>query len=287
MDGGQGVDALVGGQGKDTYYVDMPGDRVTEEASAGVDLVNSSATRYTLGNNLEDLTIVGWGLDGTGNSAANTLTGNGLGNKLNGGSGEDILYGLEGADTLMGAIQDDYLYGGMDNDTLLGGSGEDYLDGQDGNDTLNGGLGFDSYKDWSGSNTYVFQFKESLFADPDLIDGFSVGKDKIDLLSATGGALAKPVSLTRAADTESFGLSLADLNHIFADANGGQAGNQPLGVNSAVIVETYGYSNLYVIVNDGTPGFQAGTDLVINAATFEQFQELPPVGVVGVDLFFA
>ncbi|BBL76190.1 calcium-binding protein [Methylomagnum ishizawai] len=283
LDGGQGIDTLVGGNGDDTYYVDTPGDIVVEEASAGLDVVNSSAKTYTLGDNIEQLAIIGNGLDGTGNSLKNTLSGNGLGNKLYGGRGEDILYGSYGDDTLKGGISDDFLYGGGDNDILMGETAKDYLDGQGGNDKLNGGPGQDSYSDWSGANTYIFQFKESLLSAPDIIDGFSVGEDKIDLLSVSGGALAKPVAFTRAADQD-FSPSLASINQVFADANGKLAGNQPLGLNSAAVVDIGGYYNAYVVVNDNTPGFQADTDLVFKMATFG---DLPPVGVVGVDLFFA
>ena len=53
-----GADTLIGGEGNDTYVVDNIGDVVTEAASAGTDLVQSSVT-YTLGTNLENLTLTG------------------------------------------------------------------------------------------------------------------------------------------------------------------------------------------------------------------------------------
>ncbi len=53
-----------------------PVTSVTEASDAGTDLVNSSIT-YTLGSNVENLTLTGSAnINGTGNSLANTLTGN-------------------------------------------------------------------------------------------------------------------------------------------------------------------------------------------------------------------
>jgi hypothetical protein len=75
---------------------------------------------FTLIDGLENLTFTGTGaFAGTGNGAANTLTG---------GVGNDTLQGLDG------------------NDRLLGGTnGNDWLEGGAGLDTLTGGLGADTF----------------------------------------------------------------------------------------------------------------------------------------------
>ena len=58
LSGGAGVDTMLGGAGDDTYVVDDVGDVVTEQANAGIDTVQSSLT-YTLGANVENLTLTG------------------------------------------------------------------------------------------------------------------------------------------------------------------------------------------------------------------------------------
>ena len=56
--------------------VDATGDVVTEQAGEGTDTVQSGVT-YTLGANVENLTLTGTGaINATGNALDNTLTGN-------------------------------------------------------------------------------------------------------------------------------------------------------------------------------------------------------------------
>src|SRR4029450_10659315 len=102
--GGGGADSMNGGTGNDIYEVDESGDKVSEtSASGGTDRVDSSIT-YTLGSNLENLTLAnGRTIDGTGNSLNNSITG---------GDGDNVLSGLVGNDTLAGADGDDQLLGG-------------------------------------------------------------------------------------------------------------------------------------------------------------------------------
>ncbi|NGZ07167.1 MAG: calcium-binding protein [Magnetococcales bacterium] len=84
-----------------------------EEADAGVDLVQSSIN-WTLGDNLENLTLTGDGiLNGIGNALDNRLIGNGSDNTLEGKIGQDTLDGGAGADVLIG---------GRGNDTYIVGS---------------------------------------------------------------------------------------------------------------------------------------------------------------------
>jgi Ca2+-binding RTX toxin-like protein len=98
LDGGAGADTLAGGAGDDTYVVDNAADVVTENANEGIDTVRSSLS-WTLGGNLENLTLLGAAaINGTGNVLNNLLLGNAANNVLNGGLGSDTLTGGAGSD---------------------------------------------------------------------------------------------------------------------------------------------------------------------------------------------
>ncbi len=127
LDGGSGNDTMRGGAGNDTYVVNSSGDSVVENLNEGNDTVQASVP-YTLGNNVENLTLTGTGnINGTGNALDNTITGN---------AGNNRLSGLGGADTILA---------GAGNDTLLASV-------NDGNDQYDGGTGTDTY-DLSGTST--------------------------------------------------------------------------------------------------------------------------------------
>ena len=69
---------------------------------SGIDTVQSKVN-YTLGTNLENLTLL---------SAGHIGTGNGDGNVLTGSTGADTLIGLDGNDTLDGGAGSNQLIGG-------------------------------------------------------------------------------------------------------------------------------------------------------------------------------
>ena len=125
LDGGGGADRMIGGAGNDTYYVDNSADVVVEAAGGGTDTVMASAT-FVLGGEVENLTLTGAGaVNGTGNSAINTISGNSGSNTLNGAGGDDTLNGNAGNDSLNGGAGDDTIDGGAGADTMAGGAGDD------------------------------------------------------------------------------------------------------------------------------------------------------------------
>ena len=152
--GGAGNDTLIGGEGDDIYVIDTLGDVIIEEIGEGIDTVESSIT-YTLGANLENLTLTGTSaIHGTGNALDNVIVGNRGNNTLSGGDGNDTLEG------------------GAGNDTLIGGDGDDILYGQDGTDVLTGG---------AGADTFVFE-AASAYKARDTVTDFNTGDgDVLDL----------------------------------------------------------------------------------------------------------
>ena len=110
LTGGLGNDTMIGGDGDDTYVVDAAGDVVSETVAVGggTDLVESSVdlSLATLVN-VENLTLTGSALNGTGNALANTIKGTAASNILVGLGGDDLLDGLGGADLLKGGAGND------------------------------------------------------------------------------------------------------------------------------------------------------------------------------------
>ena len=244
--GTSGADAMTGLAGNDTYTVNDAGDLVIEALNQGTDTVQASLS-YTLPNNVENLLLTGSGnLNGTGNGLNNQITGNSGNNSLNGAAGID---------------------------TLIGGAGNDTLNGAAGIDTLTGGVGTD---------IFIFQFSQSTSAALDRVTDFAIGTDKIDLLSQAGGAINAPVAFTRATDSTTTNINTIVTN-VFTDANGATAGNQALGTNSAVLVRDNS-SSTYLIINDGTAGFQSANDLVINLTGLTG--TFPALGTIAVNSFF-
>ena len=245
--GTSGADAMTGLAGNDTYTVNNAGDLVIEALNQGTDTVQASLS-YTLPNNVENLLLTGSGnLNGTGNALNNQITGNSGNNSLNGAAGTD---------------------------TLIGGAGNDTLNGAAGIDTLTGGVGTD---------IFIFQFSQSTAAALDRVTDFAIGTDKIDLLSQAGGAINAPVAFTRATDSTTTNIDTIVTN-VFTDANGATAGNQALGMNSAALVRVANTTTTYLIINDGTAGFQSANDLVINLTGLTG--SLPALGTIPVNSFF-
>lgn len=182
LDGAGGSDSLWGGLGDDTYRVDVEQDVVVEGRGAGLDTVISTAARYTLGSNVENLTLAGSARTGVGNGLANVLRGSSAANDLDGAAGADTMKGGGGDDTYRVDNVLDVVFeaadGGIDTvvsaidhrlgantenltlagsvavagtgnalaNKLVGNAAANALDGGAGADTMAGGLGDDTYR---------------------------------------------------------------------------------------------------------------------------------------------
>lgn len=201
--GGAGTDTIYGGTGDDTYLISaMTGDTadiLIEYANQGTDTV-LSYTSYTLGNNLENLTLLNdnAAYSGNGNSLNNHIIGNSFNNSLSGWDGNDIVEGEGGNDYIWGDDGSDNLIGGEGNDWLSGGNGNDALYGDEiagsttaiGNDTLYGGSGNDLLYGGRGSDSL------NGGSDNDFLNGYgTTGYDSLEYDTLTGGGGADTFGL--------------------------------------------------------------------------------------------
>ena len=202
--GGQVTGFVTGGLGEDVYRTDTAGLAINELVGGGGSDRVESTVDFDLGTvaEVEDLTLIGNALTGSGNVLANTLVGNFRNNVLGGGAGRDTLFGHggndglrgdadfdylaggDGDDSLIGGAGSDTLFGGEDYDTLLGGTFGDRLNGEGGEDVLVGGAGRDTLNGGAEADTYVFRSVSDSGASSllrDSIVGFETGLDLIDL----------------------------------------------------------------------------------------------------------
>jgi Ca2+-binding RTX toxin-like protein len=306
LNGGTGNDTLIGGLGNDTYVVDNTGDIITEEASAGIDTVNSSIS-YTLGANVENLTLTGSSaINGTGNTLNNTITGNAANNILNGGTGNDSLIGGLGNDTYVvdstGDVITEEASAGIDtvnssisytlganvenltltgssaingtgntlNNTITGNTANNVLNGGTGNDTLDGGAGNDTLIGGVGNDTYIVDNRGDV-----VNEAASAGIDTVNSsISYSLGANVENLTLTGNRGINGTGNTLNNTitgnaaNNVLNGGTGndtlaGGAGNDTLigGVgNDTYIVDTTGD-----VVNEAA---SAGIDTVNSSISY-------------------
>ncbi|MFM7612963.1 MAG: bluetail domain-containing putative surface protein, partial [Synechococcales cyanobacterium] len=183
-------------------------------------------------------------------SGATIATSQGVGTIVN----DDV-----GVTSWKGTGGNDIFTAGDGDDSLSGLAGNDTLDGKAGNDSLTGGPGADILTGGSGADRFIYSnWSDSLFGTQDRIRDFNPGQgDRLNV-----GPI--PNKVYNAGVITATNLTNA-INSVFADANPTTSGNQALGINEAVFF-SYGVTlkSTYLVVNDSTGTFNAGTDLFIN-----------------------
>ncbi|MFO0773688.1 MAG: calcium-binding protein [Nitrospiraceae bacterium] len=268
LDGGIGADTMQGGAGNDIYVVDQVGDVVTELSGQGTDTVQASLT-YTLGANVENLTLIGTAaINGTGNALNNVLAGNSAANVLTGGAGNDT-YVVGIGDTVVEAagagtdtVQTEAswtLESNVEKLILVGsaavnGTGNSLANTLTGNaaaNTLNGGTGADTMIGGGGDDTYI-------------VDNVS---DKVTELAGEGrDVVQSSVTYTLSANVED--LTLTGTSAI--NGTGNSLDNLLVG-NSAANTLTGGSGNDTYVIGAGDTVVEvanAGIDTVQSSITY-------------------
>ncbi len=226
------TDMIDGGDGSDTVILN--GNYSATFTFGASTMTNVEALTLSSGNNYALVTndaTVGAGQTLTVNAGslgtANTLNFRGLAET----DGAFVITGGAGADTLIG---------GSGNDSFTGGGGADTIQGRDGQDTYVYGAASDST-----STQY------------DTVLGFSAADDKFDVAGTISGLDAKIASGTLS--TASFNSDLAAA----ASASHLAAGHAVLFAPNAGTLS----GDLFLVIDqNGTAGYQAGQDLVIELA---------------------
>ncbi|ESQ74169.1 calcium-binding protein [Asticcacaulis sp. AC402] len=291
LDGNTGNDTLTGGLGNDTYVVSAVTDLIVEALGEGSDTVESNLASYTLGANLENLTLIGTAvINGTGNALNNVLTGNSANNILSGGlgddtyivqnSGDNVVEGAgQGNDVILSSASYDLtgrvvelltLTGSADINATGNGSAN-ALNGNGGNNRLDGGAGSDTLTGGLGNDTYVVNAVSDV-----IVETAAAGTDTVESsITYTLGADLENLTLTGAAVINGIGNALDNV------LTGNSANNvlSGLGGNDSYYVQSQSDS---VVESAG-----GGIDVVYSAVTRNflgtQVENLVLTGSANVD----
>ncbi|MBD9373991.1 calcium-binding protein [Rhizobium sp. ARZ01] len=295
LNGGSVAGRVYGGLGDDYYFVGNADVVLTEFIDQGVDTVETRATWY-LDDNFENLVLAGnAGVDGHGNTLANTLTGNIASNRLFGYEGDDVLDGGKGADRLEGGLGNDtyivdnaqdvvfegagagidhakssvsyMLAANVENLTLTGngtinGAGNtlsNVLTGNVGANILNGGVGADRLVGGAGNDTYIVDNAKDV-----VVEDANAGTDTVK----------STVSLVLAANVENLVLggsaALNGTGNALANTLTGNSGRNVLNGGTGKDTLIGGAGNDTYITDGGDTikeDAKGGIDLVKSSAT--------------------
>ncbi|MEA5566032.1 bluetail domain-containing putative surface protein [Anabaena sp. UHCC 0399] len=143
----------------------------------------------------------------------------------------------------IGGSLDDTLKGNHFNNTLNGGAGKDTLDGGAGGDTLTGGTEADIFVYRNLTNSLLNNF--------DVITDFNANEDQFQISTVSGFYFYDAGFITK---------GTLDASSIDGALN---IGNFPYGFTPNAAALFSHSSDRYLVINDGTAGFQAGSDAII------------------------
>ncbi|GCL41287.1 DUF4347 domain-containing protein [Dolichospermum planctonicum] len=291
LTGGAGADTLIGGAGNDTYYVDNTADTITENLNEGTDIV-FSIIDYTLGDNLENLTLQGTtAINGTGNDLDNIITGNAAANVLTGGAGTDTLLGGAGndsyymdstADTITENLNEgtDSVFStvtytlttNLENLTLQGttainGTGNtlnNIITGNEADNVITGGTGADTLLGGAGNDTYYVDNTADIITE---LGGLG-GQETDSVFSTVTYTLTTNLENLTLQGTTAINGTGNTLNNIIT----GNTGNNVLtgGTGADTLIGGAGNDSYYVdsTADIITENLNEGTDSVFSTVTY-------------------
>ena len=192
LDGGANNDVLTGGAAADTFNVTAGTDAITDLSVGGTAdlLVVSSgavanakvagaftATSGTVNNGTANLTTETFLVSMAAATGSNGFTLIQAAKVLS----SKVLVTNTALATITGSAAADTIYGAGAADSLVGGAGNDAIFGNEGADTITGGTGQDTITGGAGADTFIFAAGDSSVTAPDVIVGYTVLVDKLDL----------------------------------------------------------------------------------------------------------
>jgi Ca2+-binding RTX toxin-like protein len=163
---------------------------------------------------------------------------------IEGEAGNDTLFGGQGDDVLRGGTGNDFLDGGAQSDTLFGGEGNDILIGKFAKDELTGG---------GGQDTFTYEsLTESTLSIFDVIKDYTGSGATPDRLDAPNPIA--PVTLT---------ASVGNATNLSAGAISAVLTVGAFPANGAAAFTVTGQSGTFIALNNGTAGFQDGSDAIV------------------------
>lgn len=163
-----GDDLILGGTGNDSIFAGAGDDDV--DGGDGDDFQQLAGGNDVALGGASDDTI-------NGQAGNDRITGGRGADSINGGSGADTLIGQSGSDFIKGGGRGDLITAGGGRDTIKAGAGDDIVNGNGGRDLIDGGAGADLLIGGGGRDTFIFRNNSG----DDIVRGFTVDKDKIDL----------------------------------------------------------------------------------------------------------
>ncbi len=294
--------AVAAGSGNDVITGLNGFNGSTVNGNAGVDIIRvgpSAASFIYGGQDTDTITIEGnsSSILVNGNKGSDTITVNPFliapftfaSSSIYGGAGNDTIraaFVLPGATTpgafLSGDLGDDTVFGtgGLDTieggdgaDAVIGNDGADIINGGAGNDTISGGLKADVLTGGGGTNTFNYTFLLDATVDGstgfDTITDFVANTNAVtrdgDVLDVNVLPANPPFIAAFTNNTNAFGAT--NLAGALTNILGG------LGVDGIALVTLTpaavgaSYAGNYIVINDGTAGYQNTADAVIKVNT--------------------